>query len=227
MYEIRQGDSREELKAVAAASVDLVCTDPPYGIFFMGRSWDKALPDPAIWRECLRVLKPGGFALVMSGARSDCLWRLCRDLEEAGFDIALSPIYWVYRSGFPKALDLGKDFDKAAFVEWLKEPWNGTTETRAEAMGWGPAEVRKAASAAINGEWGDWKGASSQVLTGDRTPSEAGLADVEYSKQRYSEGNVLLTSLLARFPDAPGVRCKTGRIQTLLRVGRLCGQERG
>jgi hypothetical protein len=76
MVDVLCGDSAEVLTTLEAESVSLVCTDPPYGWSFMGRSWDKALPDPAIWRECLRVLKPGGFALVMSGVRSDCLWRL-------------------------------------------------------------------------------------------------------------------------------------------------------
>ncbi len=105
-WEIRQGDCLEVLPGLQSESVSLVLTDPPYGWSFMGRSWDKALPNPAVWRECLRLLKPGGFALVMAGARSDCLWRLCRDLEEAGFDLALSQIHWVYRSGFPKPLRL-------------------------------------------------------------------------------------------------------------------------
>ena len=71
------------------------------GIGFMGKSWDKALPDPAVWAECLRVLKPGGFAFVMAGARSDCLWRVMAALEEVGFGIALQPILWVQRQGFP------------------------------------------------------------------------------------------------------------------------------
>ncbi len=115
--EIIHGDCLEVLPALAAGSVDCVVTDPPYGINFMGKAWDKALPDPAAWRECLRVLKPGGFAAVMCAARSDCTWRLMRDLEEAGFDVGFSFVGWVYATGFPKGLDCGKAFDAEAGAE--------------------------------------------------------------------------------------------------------------
>jgi len=73
-----------------------------------------------IWRECLRILKPGGLAFVMAPARSDCLWRQCAALELAGFDVALQPILWIYNTGFAKAADLSKSFDKAAFTAWAK-----------------------------------------------------------------------------------------------------------
>ena len=114
---IHCADCLDVLRGMAECSVDMVATDPPYGISFMGKEWDRALPDPAIWRECLRVLKPGGAACVMSGARLDCLWRVCRDLEEAGFELAQSCFTWVYRSGFPKGDDLSKRADKRAGAE--------------------------------------------------------------------------------------------------------------
>jgi len=109
---MRCGDSKEVLQEIADNSVDMLCTDPNYGYGFMGKEWDKALPDPKIWRECLRVLKPGSFICVMAAPRTDVLWRISRDLEEAGFDMAFSNIEWVYHSGFPKASDIGKMIDK-------------------------------------------------------------------------------------------------------------------
>jgi site-specific DNA-methyltransferase (adenine-specific) len=69
--ELRFGDCLSELKLLENNSVDLVCTDPPYGYSFMGKDWDKAVPSVEIWKECLRVLKPGCFAFVMSAPRSD------------------------------------------------------------------------------------------------------------------------------------------------------------
>ena len=91
------GDCLEVLPTLEENSVDLIATDPPYGISFMGKQWDKALPDPAIWRDALRVAKPGAFAFVMCTPRSDCLWRMCRDLEEAGWDLTHAQMYWIYR----------------------------------------------------------------------------------------------------------------------------------
>jgi DNA modification methylase len=112
MNTVLHGDSLEVLKTLEDESVDLLCTDPPYAIGFMGKSWDKALPDIGIFKECLRVLKPGAFAFVMSAPRSDVCSRMAILLEDAGFNIAFTPIYWTYASGFPKAMNIGKMVDK-------------------------------------------------------------------------------------------------------------------
>lgn len=62
-------------------------------------------------RECLRVLKPGGYMLAFGGSRT---WhRLASAVEDAGFEIRDS-IAWLYGSGFPKSLDVSKAIDKAA-----------------------------------------------------------------------------------------------------------------
>jgi len=106
------GDSAEVLKTLKDNSVDLLATDPPYGIEFMGKSWDKVLPPTNIWQECYRVLKPGSFIAVMSSPRSDVLYRMIKDLEDAGFDMSFSPIMWTYHTGFPKASDTSKMIDK-------------------------------------------------------------------------------------------------------------------
>ena len=106
------GDSAEVLKGLQDNSVDLMATDPPYGLSFMGKNWDKVLPPTEIWDECYRVLKPGSFIAVMSSPRSDLLYRMIKDLEDAGFDMSFSPIYWTMHSGFPKASDTSKMIDK-------------------------------------------------------------------------------------------------------------------
>jgi len=106
------GDCLEELKKLDDNSVDLLCTDPPYGYGFMGRDWDKVLPDIKIFEECFRVLKPGSMAFVMSAPRSDVQYRMAEMLEKVGFKIDYTPIYWTYASGFPKAMNIGKMIDK-------------------------------------------------------------------------------------------------------------------
>ena len=112
MDKIINGDSLKVLKKLEDESVDLVCTDPPYGYSFMNRDWDKAVPALEIWQECLRVLKPGGFCFVMSAPRSDVQSRMMVRLEDAGFNIGFTPIYWTYATGFPKATNVGKLVDK-------------------------------------------------------------------------------------------------------------------
>lgn len=115
------GDSKIELKKVQDNSVDFMATDPPYGYSFMGKDWDKVLPDVEIWKESFRVLKEGSFICVMAAPRSDVLWRLCRDLEGAGFDLSFSNIEWVYHTGFPKASDTSKAIDKRLGAEREKK----------------------------------------------------------------------------------------------------------
>ena len=114
---ILQGDSKIELKKVQDNSVDMLCTDPPYGYSFMNKGWDKVLPDVDICKESYRVLKEGSFICVMAAPRSDVLWRLCRDLEGVGFDLSFSNIEWVYHTGFPKASDTSKVIDKRLRVK--------------------------------------------------------------------------------------------------------------
>jgi len=57
-------------------------------------------------------LKPGGFCFVMSAPRSDVQSRMMVRLEDAGFNIGFTPIYWTYATGFPKATNVGKAVDK-------------------------------------------------------------------------------------------------------------------
>tara|TARA_A100001037_G_scaffold160116_1_gene144277 strand:+ start:8888 stop:10327 length:1440 start_codon:yes stop_codon:yes gene_type:complete len=112
MKGIVHGDSLKVLKKLEDDSVDMICTDPPYGYSFMAKDWDKAVPSVKIWKECLRVLKPGGFCFVMSAPRIDVQSQMAIRLEGAGFDVGFTPIYWTYATGFPKALNVGKAVDK-------------------------------------------------------------------------------------------------------------------
>ena len=93
---IEKGNSLELLKKIESNTVDCMVTDPPYGISFMNKDWDKAVPDLAIWKECLRVMKPGAFAFVMCSPRSDVQAEMVIKLKDAGFEVNFSPIYWTY-----------------------------------------------------------------------------------------------------------------------------------
>ena len=116
---IRNGDVIDELKAIPDESVDCMVTDPPYGISFMNKDWDKAVPDVAIWKECLRVMKSGAFAFVMCSPRSDVQAEMVIKLKEAGFEVNYSPIYWTFSQGFPKAANTSLLIDKKACLKDL------------------------------------------------------------------------------------------------------------
>jgi len=125
---IIHGDCLEELKKLEDNSVDAVVCDPPYGLSntkpqqvadvlrswisgdtnvvpakrggFMGKDWDSFVPPPAVWEECMRVLKPGGHMAVFAGARTQDLMGL--SIRLAGFRIK-DNIGWIFGSGFPKS----------------------------------------------------------------------------------------------------------------------------
>ncbi len=164
------GDSKEKLKGLESNSVDMIGTDPPFGIGFMGKAWDTFKPEyiteqkrineesfnknkhkkqnnpnikgrkntpksgPAgaagtydhsmnankafqnfiyeIGKECLRVLKPGAFMFMCMTPRQDSLARAIVGLEDAGFKVGFTSLYWTYATGFPKAQNISKAIDK-------------------------------------------------------------------------------------------------------------------
>ena len=115
------GNSLEVLKDYDDNSVDLLCTDPPYGYGFMGKDWDQTLPPRKIFEECLRVLKPGSLAFVMSAPRSDVQYRMAQMLEEVGFNVSFTPIYWAYATGFPKAMNISNAVVKRGDTDEAKK----------------------------------------------------------------------------------------------------------
>lgn len=98
----------DALPVMDEGCVDAIVTDPPYGLGFMGKSWDKTLPDPRTWSECLRVLKPGGHAVIFGAPR--LYHRLACAVEDAGFEVR-DVLMWVFAQGFPKSLDVSKAID--------------------------------------------------------------------------------------------------------------------
>lgn len=137
-FKLLYGDCLEHLKTISDNSIDSVVTDPPYhldsivkrfgksgsatakdrdGLFqryskgFMGKDWDGG--DIAfrteVWRQCLRVLKPGGYLLSFSAAKN--YHRMAMAIEDSGFEIR-DQIMWIYGSGFPKNHNVGKAVDK-------------------------------------------------------------------------------------------------------------------
>lgn len=106
--ELLLGNCLDRLKDLEDNSVDAIVTDPPYGLSFMGKKWDYDVPSVDIWKECLRVLKPGGYLLSFAGTRTQ--HRMAVNIEDAGFEIR-DMIAWVYGSGFPKSMNIGKSIE--------------------------------------------------------------------------------------------------------------------
>lgn len=140
-WKIHEGDVLDRMREMPDNHFDALLCDAPYGLSdskadvsqilmswlqgddydakgrgFMGREWDAIVPQPNVWREALRVLKPGAHLLCFGGTRTVHLLTL--SLQLAGFEIRdRLQFFWAYGTGFPKAHDISKGIDKAAGAE--------------------------------------------------------------------------------------------------------------
>ena len=124
-YKLYQGNMLDMLEVIDKESVDSVITDPPYELNFMGKGWDNSgiAFQVDTWKKCFEVLKPGGYLLAFGGSRT--FHRIACAIEDAGFEIR-DTIMWLYGSGFPKSLNLGKALDRKNGVDNIqhKGEWN-------------------------------------------------------------------------------------------------------
>ena len=118
-YAIQTGDVKEVLSGMEV-QFDGCLTDPPYGLSFMGKSWDHGVPSADVWAEVYRVLKPGAFLLAFGGTRT--FHRLTCAIEDAGFEIR-DCVMWLYGSGFPKSHNWDKDGVFKGYGTALKPAW--------------------------------------------------------------------------------------------------------
>lgn len=166
------GDSLTALTQLDDNSIDAVVTDPPYGLSalkpdtyadvlthwaggddtympqakgFMGKSWDGFVPPPALWKECLRVLKPGGHLLSFSGTRTQDLMGI--SIRLSGFEIRES-VAWLFGSGFPKSHNLKGDWE--GFGTALKPAFEPVVVARKPLAGTVAANVLKFGTGALN-----------------------------------------------------------------------------
>ena len=168
------GDCLEVMRKLEDNSIDSIVTDPPAGISFMGKVWDKDKGGRDKWiewmqeiaTECLRVIKPGGHCFVWTIPRTSH-WTATA-WENAGFAIK-DIVAHVFGSGFPKSLDIGKKADQILGNERevvgekirgnvQKAKQNGVTFAKADAnknnkdiFGYGTEILTKGTS-----EWEGW-----------------------------------------------------------------------
>jgi DNA modification methylase len=155
---IYHGDCRDIIATLPDASVDSIVTDPPYELSFMGKSWDGTgiAYNVDLWRDCLRVLKPGGHMLAFGSTRT--YHRLACAIEDAGFEIRDS-IQWIYGSGFPKSMNISKQIDKAAGVERERqEPQKSKGSVAINASGFGVDGWAPQVDTPITADAAAWQG---------------------------------------------------------------------
>ena len=139
MSVIHHADVLDALREMPDNSFHGCLTDPPYGLSFMGHQWDHGVPSAEVWREVLRVLRPGAHLLAFGGTRT--FHRLTCAIEDAGFEIR-DCMMWLYGSGFPKSHDVSKAIDREAgavrdVVGEYRMPMDSTAPGREPSQGLG------------------------------------------------------------------------------------------
>lgn len=183
---IHVGDCLEVMRGMEANSFDSIVTDPPYGLGFMGKEWDHAVPGVPFWLEMLRIAKPGAFLAAFSGTRTS--HRMTCAIEDAGWEVR-DTLMWVYGSGFPKSHNgpWGGTALKPAWepITLARKPLSGTVEANWKEHGTGALN--------IDGCRVDWEGE-----TVERAPPSA-LG--RWPANLLHDGS---DEVLACFPNAPG-----------------------
>jgi site-specific DNA-methyltransferase (adenine-specific) len=211
--DIHVGDCREVMSGLADASIDAVITDPPYGLGFMGKAWDKGVPGVEFWQEMLRVAKPGAYLLAFGGTRT--FHRMTCAIEDAGWEIR-DTIMWLYGSGFPKSHNLGDGRGTALKpahepIIMARKPLAGTVAANVLAYGTGALNIDF-----CRVEWSD--GAAPEIGTpgwggpSKKSTAVPGQEGATVERQPPSPlgrwpANVIhdgSEEVLAAFPDAPG-----------------------
>ena len=130
-HKINHADIKEWAKNYDGELFDGILCDPPYELGFMGKSWDSSgiAFDTEMWADLFKLVKPGGHLLAFSGSRT--YHRMAVAIEDAGFEIR-DMIEWVYGSGFPKSLNIGKAVDK---IQGNEREVTGTQEREGRSSG--------------------------------------------------------------------------------------------
>ena len=213
-FRLLVGDNRDLIRTVPDNSVDAIVTDPPYGLGdagrldvpallrhwldggetepkgagFMNRKWDALVPQPPIWRECLRALKPGGHLLAFGGTRTCDLVAL--GLRLAGFELR-DQLQWVYGCGMNKV-----GYIKDAEGRQVVPGWGGALRPAHEPI----LVARKPVEGTLASNLAAW-GAGALNIDGCRVEAEGGEGPSRWPANLIHDGS---PEVLAAFPDAPG-----------------------
>ena len=156
-WRAHNANNLDAIKDLADNSIDSIVTDPPYEIAFMGRNWDNSgqAYNEHLWRECLRVLKPGGHLIAFGATRT--IHRTTSAIEASGFEIR-DLISWLYFSGFPKSLDISKAIDKHFGAEFVAVTSKGVGFMNTKNDGWNATKNQLIQKSEKSKEAQQWSG---------------------------------------------------------------------
>lgn len=136
-FKLYHGNMLDMSEVIEANSIDAIICDPPYELNFMGKGWDNSGVAFSVetWKQCYRALKTGGYLLAFGGSRT--FHRIAVAIEDAGFEIR-DVVLWLYGSGFPKSMNLGKAIEaKITTGSANTQEFKNLNGTKEESGNWG------------------------------------------------------------------------------------------
>ncbi|WP_417737778.1 DNA methyltransferase [Rosistilla oblonga] len=121
-WSIHHGNVEAVLPILGNSLYDGSLFDPPYALKFMGKGWDKVLPPTEVFKQILRVCKPGAHLLAFGHPKT--FHRLMVNIEEAGWKIR-DTLSWIHGEGFPKSHNIGKAINKTLPSSKQAADWAG------------------------------------------------------------------------------------------------------
>lgn len=220
---VMHGDVLDILRSQPDNSFDALLSDPPYGLRFMAKRWDYDVPSVEVWREALRVLKPGAAMLSFGGSRT--FHRVAVAIEDAGFELR-DCLTWLYAKGFPKSLNVAlktpawRGYGTALKPAWepcllARKPIEGTVAANIERWGVGALAIdacRVGTSKEVPGSLGSTTGLSGYGERPGRTGRQASDGGMNPNVGRWpanlcfdEEAAAYLDSLVGNRPSRPSV----------------------
>lgn len=205
-FTLHVGNCVDVLKTLDENTIDSVVTDPPYELGFMGKSWDSSgiAFSVEMWKQVLRVLKPGGHILAFSGTRT--YHRMVVAMEDAGFEIR-DQIGWVYGSGFPKSTNIEKTIAKSgdSATEWegwgtaLKPSWEPICLARKPlSESTIASNVLKYGTGGLNID--GCRVPTDEIITNHSRSSKSAVSKGKYGDSKAQDTHQTTGQLLGRFP---------------------------
>lgn len=223
-------DCLEGIKLLDDNSVDSIVTDPPYELGFMGKKWDSTgiAYNVELWKECLRVLKPGGHLLAFGGTRT--YHRMACAIEDAGFEIR-DCIQWLYGSGFPKSHDISKAIDKKLGAERKVVGTRKVSQSDlGQSSGWNKLDTSKGvyyytASATPEAqEWDGWgtalKPANEPIVVARKPISEKTIAE---NVMKWGTGGINIDGCRIEHNEKIKTTQRSGRQNAIVMTDSSCG----
>ena len=116
LNQVYHGDCLEVMKDIADGSVDMICTDPPYGT--TSCAWDSIIPLEPMWEQLKRIIKKNG-AIVLTASQPFTTTLIASNMK-------MFKYCWVWEKSHPSGIALANKrvmkYHEDITIFYMKQP---------------------------------------------------------------------------------------------------------